>query len=698
MNKVILKNLSTYIFLITSILVVPLLYSTQTLDPSLTGRSLALSAVTLIFLSYIILITLKDSKRFDFNILNNKIIIFYLAYLFFVGLSVLKAENTTEAIADLFKHLSIFVYLTVSVVFLSKNQHFHITLSKVVTVFSLVILVIGIYQIIGYLMKGVFDHHTSYEISAMFAHRNLYAQIILLSLPFNVYILFTDKSYFRLIAIITTLISLIFITILLTKSVWLAFVIALFVCLVIFLAFIYKRPSKGLGAIKKPLLIAIIVVLVIGFSAILISKISDESIFEKQTYWLKSSQFGSSKERLELWKRSFRMVEENPVSGVGTGNWRILISKYGSENLRSENGEIFFQRPHNDFIWIMSEAGIIAFISYVSLLILVFYYLFQLLRNSKDKNNKLFALCLVFFFVSFCVISFFSFPRERIEHNILVVLAIASVVILHYKTSNPTRHFSRLSFLVTSAPLIIILLISIIINTYRFYGEKWAMNSINYRSSNNWRKVIQAIDKSHNRFYTIDHTSTPLYFYRGIANYNLGHINKAIGDFTKARYANPYHLHVYNNLGTCSELQGNHNKAISFYKQALNISPSYENTLINMCAVYYNKNMVDSAFYYLARCNPESENASYKEFKGIITKDILGKLIETTSDSLIRISLLRIEDSDEWTNKVYLQALENNNQLKKQLLLETVYLLESEDSVISHEVAEKYMEELGLAN
>jgi tetratricopeptide (TPR) repeat protein len=86
----------------------------------------------------------------------------------------------------------------------------------------------------------------------------------------------------------------------------------------------------------------------------------------------------------------------------------------------------------------------------------------------------------------------------------------------------------------------------------------------------------------------MDPTSTPLPWYRGIANFSLGNIEEAFEDFKRAYEIHPNHIHVLNNLGTCHELLGRHNDAIRCYHEVLNISPEFQPTLANLTAVYHN--------------------------------------------------------------------------------------------------------------
>ena len=50
----------------------------------------------------------------------------------------------------------------------------------------------------------------------------------------------------------------------------------------------------------------------------------------------------SVNERFVLWKKTLQMVKEHPLTGVGLSHWKLVIPRYGMENLRSAEGSTYF--------------------------------------------------------------------------------------------------------------------------------------------------------------------------------------------------------------------------------------------------------------------------------------------------------------------------------------------------------------------
>ena len=93
--------------------------------------------------------------------------------------------------------------------------------------------------------------------------------------------------------------------------------------------------------------------------------------------------------RQQVWQDTLQMVKVSPVGGVGLGNWKIEFPKY----YRSvEDASRQVVRPHNDFLWILAEVGVIALLIYLTLITIQFKYLIQSLFSKDVSKHKLIFL------------------------------------------------------------------------------------------------------------------------------------------------------------------------------------------------------------------------------------------------------------------------------------------------------------------
>ena len=109
--------------------------------------------------------------------------------------------------------------------------------------------------------------------------------------------------------------------------------------------------------------------------------------------------------RLHYWNASWEMFMDQPVSGVGGGQWKI---EYPGTGLKGTNesvmsGQTSILRPHNDLLWMLSETGIAGAILFLALLVLGFT------KTIRHDGGLFFSLTIV----GFTVYGFGEFPLER---------------------------------------------------------------------------------------------------------------------------------------------------------------------------------------------------------------------------------------------------------------------------------------------
>ncbi len=89
--------------------------------------------------------------------------------------------------------------------------------------------------------------------------------------------------------------------------------------------------------------------------------------------------------RFQMWKAAWRMFKENPIVGVGWGEYnkeiKVMIKEGFSPNVLST-----FNQPHNEYFSALSRGGIIGFLS-VLIVFLVPLALFYRQIRVAEKNN-----------------------------------------------------------------------------------------------------------------------------------------------------------------------------------------------------------------------------------------------------------------------------------------------------------------------
>ena len=69
--------------------------------------------------------------------------------------------------------------------------------------------------------------------------------------------------------------------------------------------------------------------------------------------------------RVALYIKTIEIIKDNPLLGVGPGNWRKELPKYSLKDTIGQKGDKFVQRPHSDFLWFFAEGGVLSGILYL---------------------------------------------------------------------------------------------------------------------------------------------------------------------------------------------------------------------------------------------------------------------------------------------------------------------------------------------
>lgn len=568
--------------------VIPLLYSPNTIDPALSPRFLAWGILILCLLLFTLIKSGGSQGHFRPSVLRRAIFPIFAGYFFWSCVSLVRASSGTDGIFSLLKVLLAIIFLYAATVILSGGWTRRIFLARVVTVLSGIISLIGICQYFGLGFQWIPGNFVIY---ATMAHKNLLASFLFLTLPFMLCIMGEPSGLWRVVSPLACAAALAAILLTRCRAVWLALIIAS----IITMSVIWKiegrpfsqRGNKNRGFAMKNILAVLLMVFMIFLSLSLFYERSFpggeramffdiSGVYRVPTYSIFSRE--SMKVRTGLWKNSLQIVGKNPLLGVGPGQWKVAFPLFEDPVFRkqSENShiEVSYERPHNDYLNVLSEEGIPGFLCFLTVYALVFFYLFKIIRNSGDRRVRSFSYTMLFGMIGYLVCAFFSFPGERIAHTIFLMLIMANVVSA-YHAMNPGEAPPRKKKIMFGHVFMAIAVSGCVFFGYgRVVSECHAKKAIEARREGNWQRVLVETDLAGGRFYDMCPGATPLSYYRGEANLRLGNIRNATQNFLKALRVHPNHFHTLNNLGTCYFALGRYNKAYICFLKALKLRPN----------------------------------------------------------------------------------------------------------------------------
>ncbi len=621
------NSLDLIILIGGAVFVIPFLFSDATIDPVLSIRFLAWTVLTIIIVLFFFIQGSRLGHSYDFTVIYRAIFPIAIGYAVVSGLSLIRAINLADGVFEWLKLSLSFIFLYVACLILVRNKAGLLILTRSVIVTAFILGLIGICQYFQIAFTGIPGNHTIY---ATMANPNLFASALFLMLPFIFFGVLQFSSGWYKLSLITLTGVFYAVAVSESRAVWGAILISSVATILPVL--LWHQKLKLTQNEKKSYLrrlLLILVIFLISFSAAIWSHSTENNhrcLFLNKSHpaRLKNSDppqvtlqtFTTLHGRWRYWQKSLQMIKAAPILGVGLGQWKIVFPIYDQKIRASRDGrrEMRVQRPHNDFFWVCSETGVLGLLGYLLFWGVIIFYSLRIICNAVDIQKKLFTILMLFGIVGFAVISCFSFPKERIFHNIFFMIIAAGPVTIYHQTFPIQKTINRSKIFSLNFTILIILVFGLICGYTRFEAEAHTKKAIAAYQSKDWKGVITEIDKANWRYYNLDPTSTPLLWYRGMANFSLGRIKEARGDFVKAHANHPYHVHVINNLGTCYAKLLEFDTAVDYYNKALVIAPRFEQAILNLGAVYFQMAKYRQAREALLRCiknNPRSRAAAY---------------------------------------------------------------------------------------
>ena len=535
------------------------------------------------------------------------ILLAYLAYCLFCCLSYFWSKNKAESLFETSKIiLSLLVFLFTYFSLKQDKNYFIEKLFKSSIVLFLIVFFFGCYQYFGITHL---NEETLYSVNGLNGHKNLFSSFLFLNLFFLITAFHKLTKGWKKAAGICLILNLVFIFLLKTKAVWLGLIIFVFAFGIIYL---WQLNSKKIKINHYAFLVIFILATNVFFFFGLESFINKGIQSDSPSTHLATDKpkiLTSEQERLVLWNKTYYMIKAHPFAGVGMGNWQIYFPDASLSGLwRAEDLNYTFQRPHNDFLWILSETGIIGFNLFLFFLFSSIIFLLKTINNVLEDRSLQFHLTLCFSFIlGYFSISFFDFPKERIEHIIWVnvMLGIVYFYIKEHLSLPNYINFSltRIKFVLPMIVLIFVVCIGIL----RYKGEYYMKRLLFYKNHNENYNLIGEGRAAFSFAYSIDPTSIPIHWYTGNANAVIQNYEGAHKDFLMAYKFNPYNRNVLNDLASSYFFMANLDSAKKYYRESARISPRFDDPKLNMAAIYIRERKFDSASIWLNSLYHDSE-------------------------------------------------------------------------------------------
>ncbi len=601
------------LLLILLFLPATVLYTSTSLEPTLTLRQFGLALGLFIFS----IVFFKQKIELELSS-------YLVKYVFLSSLSLLLlipsfwvALNVGEALNELVKSvLSIASIFFAALIF--KHNPKRITwVSRAIVLLAILHSSISFLQYYNLYFTAL-EPRTGLAPFGIMTNRNLLGSALALMLPFCVYIILTDTKLWRYIAgtAVGGILWGIFFS--MTRSVWLSLVLATLlgsICL------FYYRKNIPLIFVKNWFrAIGLLGILSVCLFFWLLKGNHPQGPFkEVQTRLLQITNpqanpvenSNSIEQRKALWSTTLNMIQAHPIVGVGAGNWRLNAAKHGIFHKWESTNERFVPlRPHNMYLQVWSERGFLGLLMFLATWSIVFMAIFKSFRQVETKNKTL-LLCLTIGLFFFLFDGLFSFSNERIAHTFLVSVMVGIVFAIVPQSSDKKALLPNGQKTLIISALLFATLVSF--GKYAVDKTSFRINAAN--AQGDFEKTIQ-IAQNQPLFLlpSLNSSADPIAFYIANAYFSNEELSLALQYIEKAKKQAPYHPRVLNNAAYFYFKNGQAHKAMKLYEQVLSLEPNFKNAMLGLMELYYKRGEYQKSYNLLLRS--KLENApEYQQFR-----------------------------------------------------------------------------------
>lgn len=314
--------------------------------------------------------------------LNTPILIYTIACI----LSIFNSTNIQTSLVSFFgKILENILLFFVVVDTLNTKKRINFAIFTLLISLTALIMDCGFQYFTG---KDLFRHFAMNDdnrLKASFSNSNDLAGWLILTVPVFIFLAFFKnwaKPIIKKLLII--LIFLVMACLILTHS--RAALIAIF-----FSCFIFSLSLKKKAIVL--LIFPLITLLILAFSPL-------NSTFSFN--FLKGRGAVSVNSRIDLWKKAVKMIADYPILGAGPGTYVSLIDRYSNDPIPNTS------YPHNSFLHMATEIGLLGLAAYLWILFKLFKTIFKQSKANIANDQKYILLGLSAGLMAFLIQSFFD--------------------------------------------------------------------------------------------------------------------------------------------------------------------------------------------------------------------------------------------------------------------------------------------------
>ena len=355
-------------------------------------------------------------------------VIAWSAFLLLSLLSFTKAFEPLESVLQLAKLFTVFTAAFVVALVIQRDLRMVHTLAVVLGAVLLFEAILVFFGVLLFLEGSLSAIH---EIKLMYANKNILSSALFLKLPFAVYLLMFQQGTLRRVGWFGLFFGIMAIFFLAARAFYIG-IMAMSAAYLIFLGMSWLRKkdhatARLAGGYLAAFVLALVIV-TLTQQNLYRDRDSRTALGVTQQIATLGEDDVSTSRRLDAWRWSAGMIGQNPLLGVGSGNWKIAVLEYDNR----ENPDFFYMyKAHNDLLEHTAEAGIPAGLAYLALIVLgAWPFLRSLTRGSRGEADPRFPIWLLAAggMGAYFIDALANFPADRPGIQILFVIFAAFAI------------------------------------------------------------------------------------------------------------------------------------------------------------------------------------------------------------------------------------------------------------------------------
>jgi O-antigen ligase/tetratricopeptide (TPR) repeat protein len=361
-------------------------------------------------------------------IFNSRFTWVYLFYFIWAIISISYAMNAIEALVCLSRLTSTFLlFVNLSILLYKKD------LNAVYIYLCLIMSFVLLYDAL-YVISGFTNNLDTMKLDANIVsltgnngNKNVMAASLLIKVPFALYLIVTGKVFQRIVGFITLFLGVFAVFIMNTRSTYVALLLIVLLYSITSVFYLYKKRKK----LIVQLLLFILPVALAFFSANMVLSNAIKMQDSQGGYGSVTKRIGdiniASEEnsRIHLWWAALDYFKKHPILGDGYGNWKLASIPYEKERT---NDLYVPYHSHNDFFENGADLGIIGFVCYALLFILLGILTIKIWQNKNAKQYHFIATISAMALACYFIDAFFNFPTERTIMQTILAFVFALVM------------------------------------------------------------------------------------------------------------------------------------------------------------------------------------------------------------------------------------------------------------------------------